>query len=350
MSTVTRGAAALTVLFIVAACTSSGGADRVLNGSTAGPSASSAPSPSVAASSGPARAGDASPEPSAAAVLEPEATVLPRTLSYGTLTWKVTDAVITNQDPKAYVAGTPGRPIDKTSLIVDFEIRNDSPHIGFVTTTSRLVIQLPDGTIVPGQDLERPSAAPESTVESRYAFEVPPGTAFGDVLLRFEDPDREPSVDLPLSGTAPAVEQDVTTKVGRVVPIRIPGVEMTWTIDSVLTGRDWPLPIGFKGGTRVSGARAERDHRWVGIVVRVDVDRCDCKGGVLDQAGSARLLVDGTPFTASADESSKAIMNTSTFSDVMLVFDIPAGAGKADLQVGPLEEPEQQAKIPLALQ
>jgi len=351
MSSVTRGAVALTALFIVAACTSSGGADRVLDGPTPGPSASTTPSSSVAPSPGVDGPGDdTSPEPSAAAVIEPEAGVLPRTLSYGGLSWKVTDAVLTNQDPNAFVAGTPGRPVDTTSLIVDFEIRNDSPHIGYVTTTSRLVVQLPDGTVVPGKDLERPSAAPESTVESRYAFEVPSATTFGDVLLRFEDPDREPSVDLPLSGPAPAVEQDVTTKIGRAVPIRIPGIQMTWTIDSLLTGRDWPLPIGFKGGTRVSGARAERDHRWVGIVARVNVDRCDCKGGVLDQAGSARLLVDGTPFTASAGDSSKAIMNASTFSDVLLVFDIPAAAAKADLQVGPLEQPAQQATVPLALE
>jgi hypothetical protein len=124
---------------------------------------------------------------------------------------------------------------------------------------------------------------------------------------------------------------------------------MQWTIDSLLTGRDWPLPVGFKGGTRVDGARAETGHRLVGIVARVDVDRCDCKGGVLDQSGSARLLVDGTPFSASAGSSSNSILNTSTFSDVMLVFDIPADAKKATLQVGPLEEPDQQTTFDLAL-
>ncbi|HET9344903.1 MAG TPA: hypothetical protein VFO05_04300 [Candidatus Limnocylindrales bacterium] len=42
-------------------------------------------------------------------------------------------------------------------------------------------------------------------------------------------------------------------------------------------------------------------------------------------------------------------MTTSTFSDVMLVFDIPADATAATLQIGPLEEPEQQASIDLAL-
>jgi hypothetical protein len=42
-------------------------------------------------------------------------------------------------------------------------------------------------------------------------------------------------------------------------------------------------------------------------------------------------------------------MNTSTFSDVMLVFDIPADAKKATLQVGPLEEPDQQATFDLPL-
>ena len=82
---------------------------------------------------------------------------------------------------------------------------------------------------------------------------------------------------------------------------------------------------------------------------RLDVDRCDCKGGVRDQAQTARLIVDGTPFTVSADESSTPIMTTSTFSDVMLVFDIPADASDAVLQVGPLEEPDQQATFDLAL-
>ena len=148
-------------------------------------------------------------------------------------------------------------------------------------------------------------------------------------MLRFEDPGREPSLDLPLGGAAPEVEADSATEIDETMAVGIPGIEMQWTIDTLLTGRDWPLPIGFKGGTRVAGARAETGHQWVGIVARVDVDECDCKGGVLDQARSARLIVDGTPFTAAADESSKPIMTTSTFSDVMLVFDIPAEASDA---------------------
>ena len=338
------GIAAMAVALVVAAC--GAGADRGPDEPPLG--ASPSPSPSAVASSA-VEAAQASAEPSAALV-EPDAGVLPRALRYGTLDWTVNDAVITNQDPKTYVAGTAGRPTDATSLIVDFEIRNDSPHIGFVTTTSRLVADLPDGSVVEGKDLERPSAAPESTVESRYAFEVPADTEFDDVILRFEDPDREPSVDLPLSGTAPSIEENTTTKVDDATAIGLPGIEMQWTVDSVITGRDWPLPIGFKGGTRVAGARAETDHRLVGIVARVDVDRCDCKGGVRDQAETARLIVDGTPYTASAGESSKAIMNTSTFSDVMLVFDVPADASEAVLQIGPLEESEQQATFDLALE
>jgi len=342
-----RAAAAILVAILAAACSTAGGADRPPDGPTPTPTASPSvpPSPSTAALA----AADPASAPPKAVVLLPASGELQRALTYGILKWTVTDAAITNQDPATYVAGTDGPPTPKTSLIVDFEIRNDDPHIGFVTTTSRLVAELPDGTIVAGRDLEGPGAAPESTVESRYAFEVPAGTTFEDVTLRFEDPDREPSLDLPLSGTAPDVEASVVTKIDQAKAIGLPGIEMQWTVDRMLTGRDWPLPIGFKGGTRVSGARAETDHRWVGIVARVDVDRCDCKGGVLDQAGSARLLVDGAPFTASAADSSKAIMNPSTFSDVMLVFDIPADATKAVLQVGPLEEPEQQATFDLAL-
>ena len=338
---------AIAVALTVAACSTGAAIDRDPGGST--PGASSPPSSSASAvASSAVEAAQASAEPSAT-VVTPEDGVLPRAMRYGTLGWTVTDAVLTNQDPKRYVAGTPGRPTEATSLIVDFEIRNDSPHIQFVTTTSRLVAELPDGTIVPGNDLERPSAAPESTVESRYAFEVPADTAFEDIVLRFEDPDREPSIDLPLGGPALDLQENTTTDLDVATAIGLPGIEMQWTIDSVITGLDWPLPIGFKGGTRVDGARAETDHRWVGIVARVDVDRCDCKGGVRDQAETARLIVDGTPFTVSAGDSSTPIMTTSTFSDVMLVFDIPAEATDAVLQIGPLEEPDQQSTFDLDL-
>ena len=342
------GILALATILVVTACgASAAGPDRPPDGQTPGATAS----PSTAASeSAPAaaRLADSSVAP-VATIVVPDRGVLPRSVTYGILKWTVTDAAITNQDPAAFAAGSDGPPTPKTSLIVDFEIRNDSPHVAFVTTTSRLVAELPDGTITPGDDLERPGAAPASTVESRYAFDVPPETTFGDVVLRFEDPGREPSLDLPLGGDAPDVETDATTKIGQTKALGIPGIDMRWTVDSLLTGRDWPLPIGFKGGTRVSGARVEAGHRWVGIVARVDVGRCDCKGGVLDQAGSARLIVDGSPFTAEAADSSKAIMNASTFSDVMLVFDIPAEAAHAVLQVGPLEEPGQQITFDLGL-
>ena len=333
-------------MLFAAAC-SPAGVDRDPDGAGSAPTASPAASASAAASDAALAAAESAP--ASASVLRPEPDVLPRALSYGILNWTVTDTAITNENPATYVAGVAGAPTPKTSLIVDFEIRNDSPHVGFVTTTSRLVAQLPDGTVIEGKDLERPSAAPKSTVESRYAFEVPAETSFDGVVLRFEDPGREPSLDLPLSGAAPELEADSATEIDETIAVGIPGIEMQWTIDTLLTGRDWPLPIGFKGGTRVAGARAETGHQWVGIVARVDVEECDCKGGVLDQARSARLIVDGTPFTAAADESSKPIMTTSTFSDVMLVFDIPAEANDVVLQVGPLEEPDQQATLNLGL-
>jgi hypothetical protein len=337
------GVAAIAAVLLASACAASGGGrDTAPEASDPGASAS----PSAGASATAAVQASESPSPSAF-VVSTDAGVLPRSVSYGTLNWTVTDAAITNGDPKQYVTGVAGPPTETTSLIVDLEIRNDSPHIGFVTTTSRLVAELPDASVIPGKDLERPSAAPESTVESRYSFDVPAGTTFDGLVLRFEDPGREPSLDLPLAGAAPEVEADDVVDVNEPIALGIPGIEMEWTLDSLISGRDWPLPIGFKGGTRVAGARAETGHQWVGIVARVDVARCDCKGGVRDQAGWTRLLVDGAPYTASAAESSTPIMNTSTSSDVMLVFDIPADANEIVLQVGPLDEPDQQASIDL---
>lgn len=343
-----RSVGTISAAVILAACSaSSADVDRARDGASAspvGPSGSASTGPSAAA-----LAVDASLSAAPASLVAPEPGVLPRSVTYGILSWTVTDAVITNQDPRAYVVGVEGAPTAKTSLIVDLDIRNDNVHVTFVSTSSRLVATLPDTTVVPGTELTRTSAPPVSSVQGRYAFAVPAGTDFDGLGLRFEDPGREPSLDLPLSGPAPEVESDATIDTDLRLDVGIPGIDMRWTIDKLLVGRDWPLPIGFKGGTLVPGARAETGHRWVGIVARVDVGRCDCKGGVLDQSGSARLLVDGLPYTASAADTSRGIMNASTFSDVMLVFDVPASAGEAVLQVGPLEKPEQQASAILQL-
>ena len=73
------------------------------------------PSPSAEASA-PAEVRQASPSASAspsAFVCRPDDGVLPRSLSYGILNWTVTDAVITNQDPKTYVADVEGEPTDE---------------------------------------------------------------------------------------------------------------------------------------------------------------------------------------------------------------------------------------------
>jgi hypothetical protein len=313
------------------------------------PSPSVDPTASITSADAPSASAIAS-DPATAATSTVDPSALPRALSYGMLRWTLIGAAITSENPKTYVAGVKGAPTATTSLIADFEIRNDDVHVTFVTSTARLVAVLPDGTVVPGKDVARRGVPPMSSVNGRYALPVPVGTAFDGLVLRFEDPGREPSVDLPLTGPAPGVEANAVLDAHLAAELAIPGIDMTWTVDQLLVGRDWPLPIGFKGGTLVPGARATKDHRWIGIVARVDVGRCDCRGGILDQAGSARLLVDGLPYTAAAAESSQAILNASTFSDVLLVFEVPWPASEAVLQVGPLDEPAMQATLALDLE
>src|SRR5690606_17486741 len=116
-----------------------------------------------------------------------------------------------------------------------------------------------------------------------------------DVVLAFQDPGRESSFDLPLTGPTPEMEANRTADLDAAMDLAIPGVEMRWTIASVIAGRDWPLPVGFKGGALVPSARAADDRQWVGVAARVDVGRCDCRGGILDQIASARLIVDELP-------------------------------------------------------
>ena len=48
-----------------------------------------------------------------------------------------------------------------------------------------------------------------------------------------------------------------------------------------------------------------------------------------------------------AAHSSRPILNASTFSDVMLVFDVPAPSTAPTLQVGPLDDREQQTRARL---
>jgi hypothetical protein len=287
--------------------------------------------------------------PAQAAIEVPEAGILPRTMSYGMLAWTVVDAAITDQDPRSYVVGTAGTAVATPSLIVDFQVANADPHVGFLSTAARLIAVLGDGTSVDGKLVAGASLPPASTAATRYGFAVPAGTSFDGLLLRFVDPGKEPSVDLPLSGPAPDVERDRSIAPKLASNLAIPGVHMRWSIRTILVGRDWPLPIGFKGGTLVPGPRARTGHLWVGIVARVDVTRCDCKGGVYDQSQTARLLVGGLPYSAEATLSSRPIMVAQTFADVMLVFDVPSPPATAVLQVGPLEKPAQQTTFTIPL-
>lgn len=298
----------------------------------------------------------ASPAPSAAVstqetvtIVEPDQGVLPRVVSYGILVWTLDNAVITNQDPGPYVAGEVGRMAPKTYAILDFELANDNVAVHIAATDARLELTLPDGTVVRGTNEMRGSVPPSSTSRGRYAFEVPADTTFDGLVLTIADPGREPSVALPLSGTAPEVEENTVTEVGLEAQVPLTGIEMTWTLDRLLAGSDWPLPVGHRGGTLLAGARAEAGHRWLGINATVAVDACACRGGVLDQAGSVRLLVDGQPFVPEARESSREIMNAQTVSEVMLVFSIPEGTETANLQIGPLDEPDQQTEVELDL-
>ena len=313
--------------------------------------AAAAPGSSAAMTPGPSEhAGTADVTAGPATTTVPEPGVLPRSLTYSMLTWTVTDAAITDADPRTYLAGDEAGPsTSRTSLVVDLDVRNDDPHVHFASTAARLVATLPDGTEVIGTHRATSGVPPVSTATARHVFEVPAGTSFEGLVLAFRDPGREPSFELPLSGAPRDDEANQVIEANLDADLAIPGIQMTWTVGSVFVGRDWPLPVGFKGGTLVPGARASEGTRLVGAVARVEVAGCDCPGGVLDQAGSARLLVDGTPHTAAAASSSRAILQAQSFSEVMLVFEVPASAASVILQVGPLEQPDQQARFELPL-
>ena len=151
--------------------------------------------------------------------------------------------------------GEVGRVTAATSAIFDFEITNENVGVSIVTTQSRMQLTLPDGTVVEGRDIAREGIPAASTVQGRYAFEVPEGTEFDGLVLAMADAGREPSFDVPFTGPAPEVETAVVLEPDKSAPIPMPGVEMTWTIETLTLARDWPAPFGFRGGSRLASTR-----------------------------------------------------------------------------------------------
>lgn len=305
----------------------------------------------------PAATDTATPQPTSEATAEPTPVVvaphedlLPRALTYGVPTWELRDAVITNQDPGSYVAGEDGRITPQTFLILDFDLINENVHINIATNQARVRLTLADGSTVDGDLQQRGGIPPAARGEARYAFEVPSDTIFDGLVVTVADPGLEPSFDLPLSGDAPEVEENALTEVELVVSVPLPGIEMDWTISEQWFGRDWPLPFGFRGGATMQATRAETGTRWFGLVGQATVGDCDCRGGVLDQAATVRLLVDGTPLSPESRDSSNELMNAQTQSDVMFVFSIPEGTETATLQIGTLDDPDEQVTIELQVQ
>ncbi len=319
--------------------------DGTQAGRTPSPSVSSSPAATPSAED---RSAAPTTEP-VASVIIPGAGTLPRSLAYGILLWTVRDAAITNQDPERYAPDVPARPAAKTWLILDLDERNDNVVVGVVQDQVRFQVTLPDGSVVAGVNIGRENVPPVSSAEGRYAFEVPAGTGFDGLVFSIADPGREPSLDLSFSGPVRPLESNTSVHLDRTLKLKIPNVAMSWIVLDQITGHDWPLSLGFKGGTLPPATRAETGHRWLGIVARVQVGACSCRGGILDQASSARLLVDGLPIGADASASSNAILSAESISDVLLVFSVPADATTATLQIGPLDKSEQQARFSLDL-
>lgn len=340
----------LAIALAVAGC-GPAAAGRDGDGSGAGPtpSASASASPAGSVAGGSATPSAAPTDEPVAALVTIPAGVLPRPLAYGLLQWTVTDAVITNQNPKTYSPGVPARPTAKTWLIVDLDERNDNVVVHIVADNVRFLLKLQDGSTVTGVNIARVSVPPVSSADGRYAFEIPDGTGFDGLVLSMADPGREPSLELSLSGPAGPLQENKSIALNKTIKMPIPNVAMSWTIVDQINGLDWPLDLGFKGGTLPPATRAEEGHRWLGIVAQVQVGVCGCKGGIRDQAQTARLFVNGLPITATADLSSTPIMSAETVSDVLLVFSVPADASTATLQVGELDEPDQQATFTLDL-
>ena len=170
-------------------------------------------------------------------------------------------------------------------------------------------------------------------------------------MLRFEDPGREPSFDLPLSGAAPDVEADVTTKIDATKAIGLPGHRDALD-DRLAADRPRLAVAGRLQGRDARVRRPRRDRppvrrdRRQGRRRPLRLQGRRPRPGRVGPAARRRLAVHGV-----GRESSKAIMNASTFSDVMLVFDIPAerdrghAPGRAARGAGPADDVRPRPRL-----
>jgi len=249
---------------------------------------------------------------------------LPRGVMYASMDWSVTEATIDNTVISLFESD---KRTDKyRAARITLQINN--PMSRYASIDSNIVrLQLADQKLYKPDD-SRPLDLPEGNeeTESKLVFRIPADATWEGAALVITEAHKEPA-ELPLEGPAPKPA----------FPAALPSGAAASAQKADYSIVEAALDLDHRG------KRIAEGKRYLAITMRVMYK------GTANMAVSKdnfRLLIDDAPMAPI--DSMIEVVDANSSKDGTVVFEIPAGATGATLQVGEASQGET-AKIPLDL-
>jgi hypothetical protein len=250
---------------------------------------------------------------------------LPRQVQYADMQFKVTKATITNQDPSGTTVA------DRAFAYVDLTVVN--PGSGGQSLAENLLKLTLAGRMYPEQSGATLALTGDTSGDMHLRYQVPPDATWDNAGIVIGRPQKEPAT-LPLTGPAPAAQ--FPTK------LATKGTAMSGQIDYRVQAANLDLDY--------AGTRADMGKRFLTFAVVMVNDRKNPTGGFTSARALSqsefRLVVDGLP--AAPLNTFGTLLDVNASYQTNVVFVVPAGTAKAQLQVGEGGD-YGQATIPLDL-
>lgn len=255
----------------------------------------------------------------------PLESALPRGITYASLEWTVSAAVIDNHAISLF-GGSDKRTDKYRAARITLKVKN--PLTGFTKLESDVVkLRLGDGKLYEADETGRvqlPGGNAET--ESKLIFRVPVDATWQGAQLVISESKKIPA-ELPLEGAPPAAAY----------PMALSARGEATAEKVVYTILDASLDLDLHA------QRAKEGQRFLKLKVRVQ-NNSTGGGGLPLGDDFFRLVVDGAPL-APADDLSQLIKPGSAY-EALVVFAVPADLTAAELRVG---EGSAAAAIPLTL-
>jgi len=270
--------------------------------------------------------------------------LLPRATRYGILMFTIDRLVVRTQDPASFQSGAAAAPDGPHWAYIEGSVNNPLVRIPVSIESTEFTLVLGDGTELPGEQFGNdPVVATGSTAALNVAFELGDVTDLANSVVMISDPGDEPST-IALDGDPlePYVDREVAFNPAAASATDANGNTVEWGFGETSTGLDSYYDGTDKpDGQSTADRRAGIGLRWINMSVTLTAGSCTCDGIVADTS-MVRFVVDGTAIAPSNTFSETLAPGTSA--EVGLIFEYPAGATAATVQVGP-EDSSQTIQV-----